>query len=389
MSPRQGRRRGVADTDDQNHGDGSGEVVLVTGFPSFTARRLFQKILATQEGAVVRLLVGEKAAAAAQDLLATRPESERRRVDVVVGDVSDMDLGLAGTEVRALADGVTTIHHLAGLYHLGDDRALAERVNIDGTRNVVEFAGDCRRLRRLCHWSTVHVSGNRKGVILEEELDEGQRFTSVYEETKFEAEKIARAAQRKLPVTVLRPGTIVGDSHTGEIDRFDGPYTLMVFFVESPLDLHLPLPGRGAAPMNLVPIDFVVDAALALSLDDRAAGGTFHLVDPSPFASRHVYELVAERAHKKRSRRFLQTGITRALLSAPGLERLLGTPLSFLGAFDRLAFYNSRHALALLRGTGIECPPFDTYVDNLIRYVREVYAARRRKKEDEVFDPFE
>lgn len=365
------------------------EAVLVTGFPSFTATRLTWKIVSDDDTARVFLLARDKFARAAEDLLAGWPDSRRRRVQIVVGDVCDMDLGLSGPEYKALADEVTTIHHLAGIYYLGVEKRVAERVNIDGTRGVLELAGEARKLRRLCHWSTAYVSGKRKGIILEEELDEGQRFTNFYEETKFEAEKLARAARRRLPVTILRPSTIVGDSRTGEIDKFDGPYYLMVLIVQGPLDVHLPLPGRGIAPMHLVPIDYVVDAAYALSLDDRAAGGTFHLVDPCPFAARQIYELVAERAHKKRPRGFIPTGLAKTVLRTPGLDRLARAPLAFLESFDHLAFYNARQTLQLLKDTKIACPSFDTYVDQIVRYVREVHTARRQKLEDEVFDPFE
>ena len=204
-----------------------------------------------------------------------------------------MDLGLPGPDYKALAAEVTAIHHTAAVYYLGAKRELVERVNVDGTRTMLELAGDCARLRRFVHWSTAQVSGSRSGVILEEELDCGQRFRNVYEETKFRAERMVRDAARRLPVTILRPGIIVGDSKTGEIDKFDGPYYLLVLIVSSPIDVHLPLPGRGSSPLNLVPIDFVVDAATALSRDPRAVGGTFHLTDPAPFAARTVYELVA------------------------------------------------------------------------------------------------
>jgi len=365
------------------------ETVLVTGWPAFTAARLMKKILSGDSETRLVILSREKFALGAQEMLDALPDDQGRRARVVVGDVCDMDLGLAGSEVRELAAEVTSIHHLAGIYYLGVEREAAERVNVDGTRGVIELAGECRKLRRLSHWSTAGVSGRRRGVILEEELDEGQSFRNFYEETKFEAEKLARAAARRMPVTIFRPGVIVGDSRTGEIDKFDGPYSLMVLIVQGPLDVALPLPGRGAAPLHLVPIDFVVDAAHALSLDERAAGGTFHLTDPCPFAARQIYELVAERAQKKRPRGFIPTGLAKVVMRTPGLERLARAPLAFLDSFDHLAFYNCRQTLALLKGTGIECPPFDSYVDHLVRYVREVHAARRKKIEDEVFDPFE
>jgi thioester reductase-like protein len=365
------------------------EAVLVTGYPSFTAARMTRKVLAADPRARVFVLARDKYARGAEELLAQLPADHASRAQLVVGDVCDMDLGLSGAEYRALADTVTTIHHMAGIYYQGVDREAAQRVNIDGTRGVIELARECKRLRRLCHYSTASVSGRRKGVILEEELDEGQAFHNFYEETKFEAEKLARAAQRLLPVTIFRPGVIVGDSKSGEIDKFDGPYYLMVLILEGPLDVHLPLPGRGVAPLNLVPVDYVIDSAYALALDERAAGGTYHLTDPMPLSARQIYKVVAERANKKRPRGFIPTGVAKALMRTPGLDKLARAPLAFLEGIDHLAFYNPRKALELLDGTGIECPHFEAYVDHLIRYVREVHAARRQKLEDETFDPFE
>lgn len=365
------------------------EHVLVTGFPAFTAKRLARKIVTDDEQARMVLLVRAKFMSDAKKFVASWPDAQKARTELVTGDVCHMDLGLSGDEYKALTGRVTTIHHLAGIYYLGVEKAMAQRVNVGGTRGVIDLAADCRKLRRLCHYSTALVSGTRKGVVMESELDEGQRFRNFYEETKFEAEMLMREAQRRLPVSIFRPSVIVGDSRTGEIDKFDGPYFFTVLIVENPLDMHLPLPGRGVAPMHLVPIDFLVDAAYTLSLDDRAAGGTFHIVDPSPLAAKAVYDLIAEHAHRKRPRGFIPSGIAKAILKAPGLGRLARAPLSFLEAWDHLAFYNARNTLDLLRGTGIECPCFSNYVENLVRYVKEVHAARRQKHEDEIFDPFD
>jgi thioester reductase-like protein len=363
------------------------EVSLVTGFPSFTTQRLVRRLLEKHADEKLYLLSRDKFLSAAESFLETLGEA-RSRVTLLEGDVCDMDLGLGGGEYKALAAEVTAIHHTAAVYYLGAKREMVERVNIDGTRTVLELAADCSKLRRMIHWSSAQVSGSRSGVILEEELDCGQRFRNIYEETKFQAELLVRAAQRRLPITILRPGIIVGDAKTGEIDKFDGPYYLLVLIVSSPVDVSLPLPGRGNAPLNLVPIDFVVDAAVALSDDPRAQGGTFHLTDPCPFSARAVYEIVAHRADRKAPRGVIPTGLARALLKAPGLERLARAPLAFLEAFNHLALYNCRHTLELL-GAEVRCPPFDRYVDNLVRYVREVQAQKRQRLEEEAFDPFD
>ena len=365
------------------------EAILVTGFPAFTAKRMVAKILAADPGAKLFMLTRNKFGDDASEFLTTLPDEHSARVEIVIGDVCNMDLGLSGSEFQTMAKEVTTIHHLAGIYYMGVDKATARRVNIEGTRGVLELAGESKRLRRLCHWSTATVAGKRRGVILEDELDEHQRFHNFYEETKFAAERLAVAAQRRIPITIFRPGLIVGDSKTGEIDKFDGPYYLMVLIATNRLQLHLPLPGRGVAPLPLVPIDYVIDAAYALSIDARAAGRTFHLTDPNPFSARRVYELVAERSRTKPPRGFIPKQLARTLLKAPGIEKLARAPLSFLESFDHQVFYNCRHALELLAGTGIRCPAFDSYAEHLVAYVREVHDAREQEIEDDVFDPFD
>lgn len=368
------------------------ETVLITGAPGFTAERMAAKILASDADARVILLCHEREAEAVHGFVGALPREQRARVRVVLGAPEAMDLGMSGGDFREVADTITCIHHM----HLHrtwpeDGRADVDalrRARVDGTRHVLDLAAACGRLRRLCHWSSVHVAGKRKGMVLEEDLDEGQSFHGPFEESQHAAEKLARAAQQRLPVTVLRPGIIVGDSQTGVIDRFDGPYQLMALIVRNPTQVHLPLPGRGAAPLHLVPIDYVIDAGYALSRDERAAGRTFHLVDPNPLPARRVYELVAEHAQTAQPRGFIPAGLARTLLRAPGLERLARAPRALVEAFDHQVFFNSRHATELLHEHGIRCPPLDGYVHNLLRYLREAMAARRPAEgEDE--DPFD
>jgi nucleoside-diphosphate-sugar epimerase len=140
----------------------------------------------------------------------------------------------------------------------------------------------------------------------------------------------------------------------------------------------LPLPGDGVAPLNVVPIDYVVDVAMALHHDPRAVGKTFHVVDPNPSSSRRVYELVARREGKKLPRLSLGYRLTDALLKLPGLERLTREQRMAIAYVNHLTFFSSRNTLEVLDGTGLRCPPIETYLDGLIAYVREAY----RKKQD-------
>src|SRR5262249_47469230 len=153
------------------------------------------------------VLAPAKLADEAARFLATLPGHER--AEVLAGDVCDMDLGLSSAEYRALSKELTWIHHLSGIYFMGVADETARRVNVGGTRTVLDLARDVGRLERVVHWSTAMVSGDRKGRFYEEDLEAGQKFHNAYERTKYEAEKLVRAAMRHLPITVLRPGIIV------------------------------------------------------------------------------------------------------------------------------------------------------------------------------------
>src|SRR5204862_3895812 len=117
-------------------------------------------------------------------------------------------------------------HHLAAIYDLSVPRELGMRVNVDGTRHVLDFAERCRALRRFQYISTCYVSGHHDGVFRETDLDVGQRLNNFYEETKFLAEVEVRK-RSGLPATVSRPSVVVGDSVTGATQKFDGPYFVM------------------------------------------------------------------------------------------------------------------------------------------------------------------
>ena len=216
--------------------------------------------------------------------------------------------------------------------YLGVDRATAEHVNVDGAHEILEFAAACSSLKCLVHHSTALVSGDRTGLVAEEELKEGQRFRNVVEETKARAEKLMRAAMPTVPIAVVRPSIVVGDSQTGEIDRFDGPYLLILLIVTSPADIALPLPGRGDVAAEPRPGRL----RRARRPRDRARPAlprrTFHVVDPAPLTARRVFELVALAGGRRMPRGFIPANLTKALLRTPGLERFAKSPRAFLDA---------------------------------------------------------
>jgi len=370
---------------------GYDEVVLLTGFPSFAARRMCEELLGGDEEAgkktLVHAIVRSKFASEAAEALDALPLEQRSRVNLIDGDAAAMDLGLSGDEFRSLAYEVDRIHHVAQVSYLGVDAKTAEHVNVTGAREILELAEACSDLKCLVFHSTAHVSGDREGRVFEDELKAGQSFRNIVEETKGRAEKIVRAAMGHLPIAVVRPSIVVGDSTTGEVDRFDGPYLLILLLLTSPPDFALPLPGRGDAPLNLVPIDFVVRAARAVGLDARAIGKTFHLVDPSPLSARRVFELVARAGGRPQPRGFIPANLTKALLRAPGLERFAKSPRALLQTFGTDVTYDRGNTDAILAGTDIRCPPFESYVDRLVEYVQLRLREKRALDEARVHDP--
>lgn len=345
--------------------------VLLTGYPSFAARHMLSRLL--QEDHHVLLLVREKLLRRAKAHLdALGLSAEREQVEVLVGDVTDLDLGLSGPEILRVLSEVRLFYHMAEISYLGAARDVTWHVNVDGTRSALEVAAGMRDLRRFVFLSTAFVSGTRQGVIREDDLDVGQRFRNEFEHSKLAAERLCRAAMPVLPITVVRPSLVVGDTRTGAIDRTDGPYSLIQAMISLPLDLRLPLPGRGDHPLNMVPIDHVVDAIHALANDPEAPGQTFHLTDPNPLSARQVFEIVAERAGRRAPRSTLAGVIAHALLRVPGVERVSRATRQFIDQFDQLVIYNNAASMRVLSRHGLVCPPFETYAHNLVEHVQRL-----------------
>lgn len=343
--------------------------ILLTGFPSFVARKLLDVILDREDGSRVRLLVRPDHVDAAERRLSQLDDEDRERVQILAGDVVAMDLGLSGTEYLEIVANVTDVYHVASIWWLGVDRETSHLVNVVGTRNVIDAAYEMKELRRLNHFSTAFVAGDRTGVIMEDELDEGQKFRNAYEETKFEAERAMMEASRHVPVSIYRPAIIVGDSRTGEIDKMAGPYYIMNAIVLMPPNVPILMPGKGDKPLNLVPIDWVCDAIHSISLRDDTAGKTFHLCDTNPLSARGVFELVADCVGRRAPVGRFPYRLTRLVMKFPYLEKLTRSPRQFMDDFNQLTIYNCINTFDALAVEG-SCPPFPSYVEKLVQYIK-------------------
>ena len=350
-------------------------VALVTGFPSsFLATRVVRELLAQPE-MELRLVVQEGSLPRARELLGEYQAGERAQI--LIGDAAALDMGLSGAEVMRLAAEVELIHHCVAATYLGVEKKTAERINIGATREALEIAELAKGLRRLVFWSSALVAGKRRGVVLEEELDPRGSFRNVVERTRMRAERMVREMRTTIPTTILRPSIIVGDSQTGAIDRLDGPYLLVLLMLNAPSDLRVPMAGRGAVPLNLVPIDYVVDAGLHIAAREDSVGRTYHLVDSAPPVAREVFERIANILGKAPPRGHVPTRLATTLMRTPGLERYANVPRTFLEQLATEVVYDDRNARQALEGSGLVCPRFEDYAQTLVSFV-EAHQAQRR-----------
>jgi thioester reductase-like protein len=209
--------------------------IFLTGFPGFIAGRLVERL--AEKDTQFFLLVQRRfvdAATKAVERIAFETDTPLENFAIVPGDITQTDLGIASEDLETIQQETTDIFHLAAVYDLAVDRDIAFAVNLDGTKNVNEFARGVKELKRYNYVSTCYVAGNRTGTILESELAHDAGFRNFYEETKYLAETEVEELKLELPVTIFRPSVVVGDSRTGETAKYDGIYYLIQYLRKWP-----------------------------------------------------------------------------------------------------------------------------------------------------------
>ena len=345
-------------------------VLFVTGFPGFIGRRLIRALLGAAPEAQVVALVEERQLDRAR---ACAQEIDSGRIEILPGDISRKDLGLEPRRREALARDTAAAFHLAAIYDLAVPAEIAQRVNVDGTGNVLELCAGCRRLERLNYVSTAYVAGDRKGVVYEHELVLGQGFKNHYESTKFQAELWVQVRMREIPATIYRPAIVVGDSRTGETEKFDGPYYLLRVIARSE-KLGRPVMqfGKADASFNVVPVDFVVSAIVAASTDDAASGEVLHLVDPEPISAAELVRVLSrEYAGREPSMRVPGVVLEQSLRSKRVRDYFSGAPRESIRYLNHPVRFDTRKASELLERHGMRCPRFEDYAGNVVRFFKE------------------
>jgi long-chain acyl-CoA synthetase len=360
-----------------------GEATLLTGATGFVGMAVLTRLLERTERRV-RVLVRARSQREADERLDgvmcslfDAPDRHAGRVTALCGDLTEPGLGLAaGPDRRALADEVTEIIH--GAASVAFDLPLEESraINVEGTRRVLELADECAAspsgLRRLTYVSTAYVAGRRTGRALETELDVGQGFRNSYEQSKHEAERHVSERRDRFPVTVVRPSIVVGERGTGWTTSFNVIYGPLRAFAAGTYPVA---PGRGSAVIDIVTVDHVADAILALTDSPAAAGGTFHIVGGEHATTLGELARLAAGRFGRRVPRLMPPRVYRTLLHPVLLRRgdaatrrMLRRSEVFFPYFSLDLRFDDRRARELLGPLGIGPSPIGDYFDALIDF---------------------
>jgi thioester reductase-like protein len=302
------------------------------------------------------------------------PDPEKRkRVKIIEGDITKPDLGMSAPTRDELRDRITHAIHLAAIYNLSAPREISMRVNVDGTRNLLDFLEAARHFRKLAHTSTLAVAGAYSGVFSEDDFDKGQSFKNNYEETKFLSEKLVRERLSTIPAVIFRPGVVVGHSKTGYIEKIDGPYYT---FITIKRRLHLVLPDCGRTRCHAAPVDFVTDGfCMLFDKEDAPNGSVFHLMDPNPLLYNDVFDLACERWPGGRLKTLVRVppSTMKPLARTRLFQRLTGIPWNAFMYADQVIEYKIGKSTAALAKHGLQCPPLPSYIEVLIKYFLDHY----------------
>ncbi len=375
------------------------KTVLVTGSTGFLGSAITRKLLVS--GCKLRLLIRKRDNDTSQisfgveslikelilgNQLDEYPQGQRREVDersndntslhelflnnveIIEGDITSRSLGLEKQEYRKLCNEVDEVFHCAAVTHFemqGADEHVV--VNIKGTENVLQFANTGKQ-KRLHYISTAYVAGKQNCIIYEDEMVNEPLFNNEYERSKFIAEQlvIEYAKSNNIPYTIYRPGIIVGDSNTGATCKFDNLYLFVkvLFNIKNSFtkykhvvinDVTIRVPGDPDALINLVPIDYVADAIVAILEKRESIGKIYHITNPNPPRLGELRDLVMSLLEIKGMRVKIDRELEKQSLSTVEKLFLRQTRSYYSYLFNKLRF-NDRNTQKDLKGTGIICP---------------------------------
>ena len=353
---------------------------FVTGGTGFLGRYLIGNLL--KRKGTIHVLV-RKDSLKKFDALAKKMGWDSKRVLPVTGDMTAPKCGLTAAQIRNLTGKVQHFFHLAAIYDLTASAESQRAANIDGTQHALDLAA-ALKVGCFHHTSSIAAAGLYPGVFREDMFEEAEGLDDPYLRTKHDSEGLVRA-EKRVKWRIYRPGMVVGHSQTGEMDKIDGPYYFFTFLkkLREMLPPWMPTLGIEGGRINVVPVDFVVDAMDHIAHKPKLDGHCFHLTDPEPMRVGEVLNTFARAGHAPemtmridaRMFAFVPGGIRMAVGNLPPVKRFIGMLLrDFKIPKETLKFityptrFDNRETERALKGSGIKVPALDTYAWRLWDY---------------------
>ncbi len=354
---------------------------FVTGGTGFIGRRLIRRLLERDHETVHVLVRAPKPETI--ESLRTFWGPDAKRVKFVEGDISRPNLGVDEKEAGKLRGKIDHFFHLAAVYDLKAEPEVVVAANVAGVANALAFA---KSVKAGCfhHVSSIAAAGLYDGVFREDMFDEARGLEHPYYASKHKGEGLVRK-ETEIAWRIYRPGVVVGDSKTGEIDKIDGPYYFfkLIQKLREVVPSWAPMIGIEGGRINLVPVDFVVAAMDHLAHLEGQDGRTFHLTDPNPMRVGDMMNALAKAAHAPSFTVRVNAGLfglappmlTRGLMQLTPFRRMRKMMMKELGLPDDIFMFvnyptrfDCRETQRLLKPAGIEVPAFDDYAWRLWDY---------------------
>ena len=354
---------------------------FVTGGTGFIGKRLVRRLL-QRDNESVNVLVYKPT----PELIAGLKEfwgADAGRVTLVEGDILKPNFGVAAKDARRLRGKIDHFFHLAAVYDLAADPAQVVAANVAGVAHALAFAN---AIKAGCfhHVSSIAAAGLYEGVFREDMFEEARGLEHPYYSSKHKGEGLVRA-ETGIPWRIYRPGIVVGDSKTGEIDKIDGPYYFfkLIQKIRDAVPSWFPMIGLEGGRINVVPVDFIVAAMDHLAHLDGLDGRTFHLTDPNPLRVGDMLNALTRAAHAPAFTVKINAGLfgfappalTRGLMALTPFRRMRKMMMKELGLPDDIFMFvnyptrfDSRETQKLLRPAGITVPNFEDYAWRLWDY---------------------
>ncbi|HEX3688687.1 MAG TPA: SDR family oxidoreductase [Solirubrobacteraceae bacterium] len=357
--------------------------VLLTGATGFVGMELLARYLERSERNVVTLVrarshEGAQARidAVLENLFGADGRDYRGRVRAVAADMTAPGLGLSDAERAAMAERVTKIIHSAASVSFSLPVAEARAINREGTRRMLELADLVQArggLECYAHVSTAFVAGDHPGSFAECDHNVGQQFHNSYEQSKFEAEELIRSHEG-LPYTIMRPSIVVGDRNNGWTAAFNVLYWPLRAFARG---LFTAVPAIPSAPVDVVSIDYVADAAYELCETSCGNGVTYHLTAGEDASTIAELASLASRYFRRPMPRVVPPAEFATMTLGATERKALEAGSEYFPYFCMEGKFDDRETRKRLEPEGITTAPLRDYVDRLLDFATRARWGKR------------